>query len=145
MKRLQTVFIAAALLFTTMGAVGVVAAPSAQAASGTSCEKRLLTFPVWYRGVYDPATCEIVSPDKVKGGLPGFIWQIALNIIEIALQAVGYLAAAYIIWGGYKYIISTGNPGDMANAKKTILNAIIGLVISIGSVGIVNLIAGALR
>lgn len=145
MKRLKSLFITLSLAVSMMSIVSIAASPSTYAASGTQCEKRILTFPVWYRGVYDPSNCEIISPDKAKGGVSGFIWQIVLNVIEIALQAVGYLAAAYIIWGGYKYIISTGNPGDMTNAKTTIQNAIIGLVISIASVAIVNLVAGALR
>lgn len=145
MNLLRNLLIMVGMTGAMIGATGVMAAPTAHAATQPNCEKRILTFPVWYRGVYDPSNCEIKSPSQVKGGISGFIWQIVLNIIEIALQVVGYLAVGYIIYGGYRYIISTGSADGMAKAKTTILNAVIGLVLSIASIAIVNVVAGALR
>jgi hypothetical protein len=60
------------------------------------------------------------------------------------LQLVGYIAVGFIIFGGYKYMISAGSPDGMVKARKTITNAIIGLVISIFSVAIVKIISGAI-
>ena len=107
--------------------------------------QRFLTFPAWYRGVVD-SECNIMSPSDPKFGdnpLSGFIWRIGLNIVEIILNAVGYAAVAFIIYGGYKYMISAGSPDGMVGARKTILNASIGLIISIAAVAIVNTIANA--
>lgn len=129
-----------AIIFTASfgGATLTLAAPQPAMAA---CNTTLLTFPAWYRGVVDDS-CNIKSPTD-SGGLPTFIWTIGLNVIEIMLQLVGYIAVGFIIAGGFKYLTSTGSADDIAKAKKTILNAIIGLVISIFSVAIVNIVAGA--
>lgn len=130
----------AALLFTASlgGATVSIALPQTAAAA---CVDRVLTFPTWYRGITD-ASCNIKNPNEV-GGLPTFIAKIGLNVIEVMLQLVGFLAVGYIIAGGFKYLTSTGSPDDIVKARKTILNAVIGLLISIFSIGIVNVVAGA--
>lgn len=103
--------------------------------------ERLLTFPAWYKGIVDSSSCAVKDPTSV-GGLPAFISKIGLNVVEFMLQLVGYLAVGFIIYGGFRYLTGAGDPGDIASAKKTILNAVIGLVISIFSIGIVNIVAG---
>jgi hypothetical protein len=130
----------AALLFvaTAGGATFTMATPQPVYAA---CSENLLTFPAWYKGLLD-GSCNIKSP-KDAGGLSTFIWTIVLNIIEMMLQAVGYIAAGFIIRGGFKYMTSVGDPGETAKAKKMVMDAVIGLVISMVSVAIVNLIAGA--
>lgn len=131
-----------ALIFaSTIGGVAMTVATPQPASA--ACAQRILTFPAWYEGVVD-GSCNIQSPDKVPGGLSGFIWSIALNVIELILQLVGYIAVGFIIYGGYMYMISAGAADGMVKARKIITNAIVGLVISIFSVAIVNLIAGAL-
>lgn len=109
----------------------------------STCNDTLLTFPAWFKGLTDP-NCEIKSPNDA-GGLSTFIWTIVLNVIEAMLQLVGYIAVGFIIRGGFKYITSNGDAGEMAKAKKIIMDAVIGLIISIMSVAIVNLIAGAIK
>lgn len=133
----------AALLFVASlgGATLAVAAPQTAAAA---CGDRLLTFPAWFKGL-TTANCDIKPPTDVPGGLPTFIWTIALNVIEFMLQLVAYISVGFIIAGGFKYLTSTGSPDRVAKAKRTIYNAVIGLVIGIFSVAIVNLIAGAIQ
>lgn len=119
-------------------------APIVAAATNATCTKAqpFLTFPVWYRGLnVSTANCSLASPAAV-GGLGVFIWRIALNIIEVGLQLAGYVAAGYILYGGFLFMTSQGSPDGAAKARKTILNAAIGLVVSMASVAIVNLIAG---
>ena len=105
-----------------------------------------LGFPAWYRGLTNDS-CDIVSPsDPVVGGLTNFILRIAMNVIQIALTAVIYLSVAFIMYGGFLYLTSQGEMGSgstatgAAKAKKTLLNAVIGLVISIVAVAVVNFI-----
>lgn len=120
---------------------------TATASGGTTCDKAagFLTFPVWYRGLNKSATdCDLVSPDAV-GGIGNFIWRIALNIIDIALQLVGYIAAGFILYGGFLFLTSAGDPGKTAKARTMILDAAIGLAISIGSVAIINLFTGVVK
>jgi hypothetical protein len=131
-----------ALLFVTSmgGATLAVAAPQTAFAA---CSDRLLTFPAWYKGLTD-GSCNIKDP-KSAGGLSTFIWTIVLNIIEIGLQLVGYISVAFIIRGGFKYMTSVGEAAEITKAKKMILDAVIGLVLSIFSVAIVNVVAGAIK
>jgi len=139
MKRLIRNWIMALLFVITFGgSLGAVALPQTTFAA---CNDHLLTFPAWYRGLTD-GDCNIVNP-TTAGGLPKFIWSIALNVIEDMMQLVGYISVGFIIAGGFTYMTSTGTPDGAARARKTITNAIVGLVISVFSVAIVNLVAGA--
>lgn len=51
------------------------------------------------------------------------------NIINIFSLVVGIVAVLMIIIGGFRYITSGGNDGNVGTAKNTILYAVIGLVI----------------
>ncbi|HET6746691.1 MAG TPA: hypothetical protein VFH06_01140 [Candidatus Saccharimonadales bacterium] len=139
MKKIIRNWIAAIIFTASLGGTALtIAAPQPAMAA---CNDRLLTFPAWYRGIINDS-CDIKNPNDV-GGLPTFIAKIGLNIIEVMLQLVGYIAVGYIIAGGFKYLTSTGSPDDIVKARKTILNAVIGLIISIFSIAIVNIVAGA--
>ncbi len=53
-------------------------------------------------------------------------------------------AVFFLLRGGYIYITSTGKPEALEDAKKTIRNALIGLVLILAANGIVSLLQGAL-
>jgi hypothetical protein len=131
----------AALFFVTTagGATLTLAAPQTAFAA---CNDSLLTIPAWFQGLTN-GDCSVKSPADA-GGLPKFIWHIGLNILEAMLQIVGYVSVGFIIKGGFKYMTSSGDSSGMANARTTILNAVVGLGISIFSVAIVNVVAGAI-
>jgi len=68
--------------------------------------------------------------DYVPGGLQTrSLSQYIQSIINAVLLLAGVVAVIYLIIGGYKYITSSGNAESVAEAKTTIFNAIIGLVI----------------
>ncbi|MDP1779302.1 MAG: hypothetical protein Q8K73_03425, partial [Anaerolineales bacterium] len=50
----------------------------------------------------------------------------------------------FLLRGGYVYITSTGRPDALEDAKKTIRNALLGLVIVLASSALVSLLTGAL-
>jgi hypothetical protein len=54
---------------------------------------------------------------------------ILTQIIGWLLALVAVLALAALIWGGIQYIISFGNEKQAESGKKTVLYAIIGLII----------------
>ncbi len=134
--------LAAAFVVASIGVASPVL--SSPVASAGPCVERLLTFPTWYKGLTEMrgGDCVIKSPGT---DLSGFVWKIVLNIIEIALQLVAYIAVGFIIYGGFQYIVSGESSDGMGKAKTTILNAIIGLVIAIFSVAIVNIAGGAIK
>lgn len=121
--------------------------PDSAANNQSNCgNASLLGFPAWYNGLMQSSGdgCDIASPDKV-GGIGNFIWIIAFNVVEMLLRAAGYAAVFFIIYGGYKYMTSAGSADGVAGAKKTIMNAIIGLVLSIAAIAIVNTISSGLK
>jgi len=140
MKQTLRNWIMAILFVATLGG-GVTAIATPQTAYA-ECGDRLLTLPAWFRGLTTDS-CDIKSPDDA-GGLSTFIWTIVLNIIEMVMQIVGYITVAFLIFGGFKYMTSQGEPSNIMKAKDTIRNALIGLLIAIFSVAVVNFIAGAI-
>lgn len=50
-------------------------------------------------------------------------------VIDIFSYVVGFVAVVMIIVGGFKYITSGGDSGNVTSAKNTIMFAIVGLVI----------------
>jgi hypothetical protein len=68
-----------------------------------------------------------------------------LFIIESILGIVGILAILFIVIGGYQYITSGGSDEQAEIGKKTLTNAIIGLIIVILSYSIVLVIINAVH
>ncbi len=69
---------------------------------------------------------------------------VIIAIINIALWIVGLLAVLFVIVGGFRYITAHGNEEQAEAAKKTLLHAIIGIVIVMLSFVIVRVIVNAL-
>lgn len=63
------------------------------------------------------------------GGGTARIQSIVTTIINIFSIVVGIVAVIMIIVGGFKYITSGGDSGNISSAKNTIVYAVIGLVI----------------
>lgn len=87
---------------------------------------------------------------KDAGGKPKInelndVWKIVIVLLDGAVKIVGYVAVALVIFGGIKFITSRGEPGSVASARTTILNAIIGLALAMLAVAIVQLVAGSFR
>lgn len=65
----------------------------------------------------------------------------ALTLITIISAAS---AVFFLIRGGYIYITSSGKPDALEEAKKTIRNSLLGLVIVLASSGLISLLSSAL-
>lgn len=128
------------------GATLTIASP--QAAFADACDRSFMGFPTWYRNISaeDETTkeCVIKNAGQLNMTLEVYILQIGLNIVDIAIVAVGYLCAIFILYGGFNFIISSGDSDKMAKARTTLLNASIGLVICIASVAVVRFITSGL-
>ncbi|MCD6422400.1 hypothetical protein J7L13_03590 [bacterium] len=98
----------------------------------TSTFKKFLTGILLAQGSVDVG--EMIPPGwQNLSELP----QIVKLIFNIMFGGAGLVAVFYLVYGGYLYITSGG--GEQAeNAKKTILNAIIGLVVILIAFAIVN-------
>ncbi|MFZ2560608.1 MAG: hypothetical protein WAW91_03200 [Candidatus Nanoperiomorbaceae bacterium] len=60
------------------------------------------------------------------------------RIINIMLFIVGILAVIMLIYGGIRYVLSSGDAGRVKDAKNTVLYAIVGLVVAIFAYAIIN-------
>ena len=65
-------------------------------------------------------------------------------IINFILGFVGTIAVLMLIWGGFRYLTSSGKSDATKDAKNTILYAIIGIVIILLSYAIVNTLTSSL-
>lgn len=150
MKQIKSLILALGFAVFAAAPVLTVIAPQTAGAltADSSCEVRFLGIPPWYRGLAERnnGECSVITPGSTPNGidldLTGFIWRIAMNVIEIGLFVVGYIAVFFVLYGGFQYLTGGDNASKVEAAKKTILNALIGLGISIGSVVVINLIFG---
>ena len=117
----------------------VVTPQTALAAS--ACENSFLGIPPWYRGLTNdnPPDCTMKSPDEV-GGIGNYVWMIVLNVIQMAVSALAIVTVFFIIYGGFLYLTGGALPAQLEKARKTIFNAVIGLVICLAAVALTNLV-----
>jgi hypothetical protein len=67
--------------------------------------------------------------------------QLLPMIIELLLGIAGGVAVIFVIIGGYQYITSGGNEESAEKGRKTLTNAVIGIVIIVLSYAIITVIA----
>ena len=140
-KTFKNLLVAGLFIFAIASPVMAVATPQTASAAVTNCEGRVLGIPPWYRGLTNnnPPTCDLKSPDDV-GGIGNFIWRIVLNGIEMAIVIVAYIAIFFIMYGGFLFMTGGSSPGQVEKSRKTITNAVIGLVIAMAAVALNNLV-----
>lgn len=103
------------------------------------CEKSFFGLHSWFHYLNvtrsgNPAICQ------VQFQFPDDVPLVALAIIDDLLMIAGVVAVFYVVYGGIRYITSQGSPEEVSKAQGTVLNAIIGLVICLFSIGIVSYI-----
>jgi amino acid transporter len=87
----------------------------------------------------------IPNNDTTLPGNPNSTFTSVLSFyIRVILGIFGLLSVAFLIYGGFQYMTAAGNEERAENGKKTIQNAIIGLVIVILSFVIVTVVVNAL-
>lgn len=136
---IKNLIVGGLFIFAFASPVMAVAAP--QTASAANCEQSFLGIPPWYRGLTKEVDgdCVIQSPEEV-GGLNNFIWLIVLNVIQMAVSALIIVTTFFILYGGFLYLTGGALPAQLEKARKTILNAVIGLVICLAAVALTNLV-----
>ena len=91
------------------------------------------------------AGAQFAPPEVEDTGLPedSNVNELLLRIINILLAIAGLVAVLFLIIGGFRYITAGGNEETAEAGKKTIINAIIGVVILILSFVIVRVVSSA--
>ena len=143
----KAIFAAILMVFSASFGLAVLDSKVASAACASD-GAQLFSIPAWYRGLTKEGSCEIKTiSNKDDAGansvtIQSFVWTVIGNVFDAIMRIVGVVATGYIIWAGFQYMISAGDSGKMANAKTTLTNACIGLVIAIVASGIVQLVMG---
>ena len=116
--------------------INTVSMPQVSAADGgfTGNCRYILGFTSWDCNV------NISNEETLKSG----IWTIAANVAVDITVAAAYLIIGYVIYGGYLYTFSGGDPGKVATGKKALTQAFIGLAIVMSANVILNSIRIAL-
>lgn len=120
--------------------------PTAQVgAIADGCNASFFGLPAWYTYLEStgPPECEITGPKDPDGE---FSWQAAAGLVAVAvvdalLRVAGLVAVGYVVYGGFRYITSQGNPDGANSARQTIINALIGVVIAVAASSIVRFVA----
>ena len=62
------------------------------------------------------------------------------SITQVLVTLAGVSATGFFVWGGFRYITSSGNPEQLEGAKKTIFYSAIGLAIALGAFVLSNIV-----
>lgn len=147
MRRLQ-IFIVSLVALLNM--TTFIMPTIAYAASCSNSSSAFLGLPTWYKYLtVSPDSgggCSVQLPKDADGKIDfaQSAGRIGLAAIEILLRIAAMVSVGFIIYGGYRYILSQGEPDNVKKAQGTILSAVIGLVITIFATAIVNLLGGVL-
>lgn len=91
--------------------------------------------------------CSSDAKDEVKkaNGCPGYgepttVKEVIVGILNGVISILSLVTVIFVIVGGVHYMTSAGDAGKIEKAKKTILYAIIGLIICVLAFAIVNFV-----
>lgn len=113
--------------------------------TGNCADKTFLGLLPWYhylRMSSVDGACEVQNFHLL--GANSSILLILLALIDDLLRVAGLLAVIFVIYAGIKYITSQGSPDKTAAAQRTIMNALIGLVIAVLSIQLVAFLGNQL-
>lgn len=136
MKKKIFTFFSAILITCSLVFGGSMVSVYAEDASGSCNDGGFLGFLPWYHGLLN-SDCKTIKTPAGSGSddgatkIAGFVWTIVANVLVDLFTAVGYLATGFVIYGGYLYITSEGDPSKAAKAQKTLISAVIGIVIAV--------------
>lgn len=78
--------------------------------------------------------------DNVPSNLATGDGSLVKKIINTMLYAIGILSVIMLIFGGFRYVVSSGNKEAVSSAKNTILYAIVGLLVAIFAYAIIGFV-----
>lgn len=106
-------------------------------------------IPTWYKYIdnFDSKCNPVID---IRNGSNGarfngeVVLQIALAIVDILLRIGALVAVGFVMYGGFLYLTSQGEPDGTKRGRQAIMNALIGLVIAIMASAIVAFIGARL-
>lgn len=145
------------LLLLTLSITLLAMPASVLAASGSPCalEDRRFGIPTWYKYLqgereFDTNNDNSTDDERcvpvldLQDNAQAAIIAILLAVFDILIFVAGLIAVVFVVVGAVQFITSQGEPDKVKNARTTIMNALIGLVIVMVSTVAVNLIGNTL-
>lgn len=117
-------------------------------AAPSCAPKTFFGIPSWWQYLYPDyikvskaGVCEF-NFQLIQGGKldPVAISLIGFGILDILLRLAGLVAVAFVVYGGIQYVLSQGEPEKTKHALGTIVNALIGMGITIIAVAVVSFV-----
>lgn len=102
-------------------------------------------LPTWYKYLDSTTDANGKCVPSFDLSTPNSLWGIALAIAEMLLRVAALVAIGYIIYAGFIYMTSGGEAERAKNAKNTIINALVGLVISILAASIIAFVGNTIK
>ena len=101
-------------------------------AATTSCDPNKTFFGLkpWYAYATFSGDCTYV-PANGTSFTGADVWPIMAVVFEDLIIVATYVAIAYVLVGAFQIITAQGEPEKFKNARGTIINALIGLVIAL--------------
>src|SRR5690606_2096912 len=85
-----------------------------------------------------PASDVLAQADQVRDGVNDVggggaleLTSVIKTIINVFLYFIGALSVIMVIYGGFKYVTSSGEASAVTSAKNTIMYAVIGIIVSV--------------
>ena len=147
-KKLLMLVAVVAMGVNVLGLAGVVYAKDC------TKNRQILGFKAWHYGLekYMDENCGLTkvggdSPSLETGqtNLSTVVWTVVFNILYDIFMAIGYLAIGFVIYGGYMYITSGGDMAKATKARKSIMSAVVGIILVLSANVIVDALVGMLN
>ena len=117
---------------------------SLQTVAITCSKPALFGVPSWYSYLDLQANNLTKTCDIVNFSVPGSFINIGLALLDMALHLAGLVAVGFVIYGGIQMIMSRGEADKSAQARETVINALVGLAITLIAVALVGFLGAKL-
>ena len=130
-NKIKFTILGIAFLFLPLLATPVIFSSDALAATNCTNSTTFLGIPAWYEylQVTDDGTgygCQVNAPSGSNKAV-----LIALAVIDILLKFSALIALVFVVYGGFRFATAQGSSESISKGKKTVVNALIGLVIAV--------------
>lgn len=99
----------------------------------------LFGFPPWYK--YLPDALDGAGQCTPVIQRASDIWLIVAAVINMMLYVASLVAIGFVVWAGFQFVTSQGEPDRIKKARDTLWDALIGLAITVAATAAVTFVA----
>ncbi|HVA11274.1 MAG TPA: hypothetical protein VNG32_03835 [Candidatus Dormibacteraeota bacterium] len=88
--------------------------------------------------------CSVTNFTFLSTSGSGDIPLILLAVVDDLLHVAGIVAVSFVIYGGFQYVSSQGQPEKTARAQNTVTDALIGLAVALVAIAAVSFLGNKL-